>query len=289
MRGCRRLARGRADRRAGLRSSRWCPCRDFRDARWRKRWMRALAVSAAALMARANVSASCVAALRQRVSSSWSTTSVAIALATSPAAPPPMPSATMKSEPSFPGECVRTSGCKVAFIVLRSATTKESSGCASRRTSHVGFAEDVDDDLAGIGCAGSGHSLEGEVTRIGLNIGQWNLTLQSEGARGAVLRISGDLGHRALFALRIEGILHAAYAANSAGIGRRSHNRFSKPANLCVVVESCVRNHLNVQRPTAFLAGEFRQKRVDGGFDRVRGVFFVRAGVADDSPQSPTI
>ncbi len=63
--------------------------------------------------------------------------SVAIALAISPAAAPPIPSATMKSEPRSPDRCVRTSGCSVALSVVRSATTNASSLCSRDRPTSV--------------------------------------------------------------------------------------------------------------------------------------------------------
>ena len=100
-------------------------------------WMRALAASVAERSAVAKASASEVSAVRHLVSSSCSTTSVASALAISPAAAPPMPSATMNSEPRGPGRCSRTSGCSVAFMVVRSATMKQSSLCSRVRPTSV--------------------------------------------------------------------------------------------------------------------------------------------------------
>ena len=60
-----------------------------------------------------------------------------MALASSPAAAPPMPSATMKSEPRGPTSWRRTSGCRLAFPVLRSATRKVSSLCSRVRPRSV--------------------------------------------------------------------------------------------------------------------------------------------------------
>ena len=63
--------------------------------------------------------------------------STAIALAISPAAAPPMPSATMNNEPFRPIRCVRTSGCNVALSAERSATTNASSLCSRVRPTSV--------------------------------------------------------------------------------------------------------------------------------------------------------
>ena len=71
------------------------------------------------------------------VRNSPSTTSTAMALAISPAAAPPMPSATMNNEPRWPATCVTTSGCNVALSVVRSATTNESSLCSRVRPTSV--------------------------------------------------------------------------------------------------------------------------------------------------------
>src|SRR2546422_5431897 len=53
--------------------------------------------------------------------------SVAIWLASWPAAAPPMPSATMNSDPRSPPSCSRTGGCSDATPRVRSATRKRSS------------------------------------------------------------------------------------------------------------------------------------------------------------------
>src|SRR3982751_5468048 len=71
------------------------------------------------------------------VVTSWSTTSIAIALAISPAAAPPIPSATMNSVPRSPTACVRTSGWRVALPRDRSATTNASSLCSRVRPTSV--------------------------------------------------------------------------------------------------------------------------------------------------------
>src|SRR5215207_1992468 len=63
--------------------------------------------------------------------------SAAMALASSPAAAPPIPSATMKSDPRGPTSWLRTSGWRLAFPVLRSATRKVSSLCSRLRPRSV--------------------------------------------------------------------------------------------------------------------------------------------------------
>ncbi len=65
------------------------------------------------------------------------TMAVAISLAISPAAAPPMPSATMNSEPRAPAACVRTEGWSEASSAVRSATTNASSLCSRVRPTSV--------------------------------------------------------------------------------------------------------------------------------------------------------
>src|SRR5579859_2577223 len=56
--------------------------------------------------------------------------SVAIWLATSPAAAPPIPSATTSRVPRSPSSCSRTAGWSDATLRVRSATRKQSSLCS---------------------------------------------------------------------------------------------------------------------------------------------------------------
>src|SRR4051812_4129336 len=88
-------------------------------------------------MARTNSSGSVVWTEIHFSRSSPRTTSTAIALAISPAAAPPMPSATMNSVPFGPSVCRRTSGWSVGLFVDRSATTNASSLCSRVRPTSV--------------------------------------------------------------------------------------------------------------------------------------------------------
>src|SRR6185437_12785817 len=99
--------------------------------------MRLFAVSADALMAVANASASVRGPFTQRARISSYTVVTAISLAISPAAAPPNPSATMNSVPRGPTTCVRTSACSDALSADRSTTMKASSLCSRVRPTSV--------------------------------------------------------------------------------------------------------------------------------------------------------
>src|SRR5690349_15227264 len=100
-------------------------------------WICWLALCVARLRQRAKSSGDGRSAESQLSRSSRSTMSVAIWLAISPAAAPPMPSATMKSVPLGPDLCARTAGWSEAMLVFRSATTNESSLCSRVRPTSV--------------------------------------------------------------------------------------------------------------------------------------------------------
>ena len=102
-----------------------------------KAWISAFAVAVARLIAVAKASSDGPSAEARASVTSRSTPSIAIALAISPAAAPPIPSATMNSEPRSPTACDRTSGCSVALPRVRSATTKASSLCSRIRPTSV--------------------------------------------------------------------------------------------------------------------------------------------------------
>src|SRR4051812_35521343 len=99
--------------------------------------MAEFAAAVAFLSAVAQPSASGACTVENASLSSRSTASMAMALAISPAAAPPIPSATMNSEPRSPTGCDRTSGWSVAFPRVRSATTKASSLCSRIRPTSV--------------------------------------------------------------------------------------------------------------------------------------------------------
>src|SRR5437763_13134776 len=129
-------------------------------------WISALAADVARLIAVANPSSFGASPAVSVAEISRSTASIAIALAISPAAAPPIPSATMKSVPRSPTTCERTSGWSVALPRVRSATTNASSLCSRilptsvRPNTWTTTSSDVD----GIGCSPVGTGVD-ELTR----------------------------------------------------------------------------------------------------------------------------
>src|SRR3982751_4515019 len=124
------------------------------------------------------------------VVSSWSTTSIAIALAISPAAAPPIPSATMNSVPRSPTAWERTSGWRVALPRVRSATTNASSLCSRILPTSVrpNTCTTTSSEVEGIGCSPVGTGVD-ELTRSP------GTTLEKSGHFSFVLRSPGLLLH----------------------------------------------------------------------------------------------
>src|SRR6476620_7049894 len=118
-------------------------------------WILAFAADVARLIAVAKLSSVGASPAVRLEESSLSTSSIAIALAISPAAAPPIPSATMNSVPRSPTTCERNSGCSVALPRVRSATTNASSLCSRILPTSVrpNTCTTTSSDVDGIGCS----------------------------------------------------------------------------------------------------------------------------------------
>src|SRR6266567_734360 len=158
--------------------------------------MRSFAAFVARLMARTNSSAFGELAVSQFVRSSPRTTSTAMALAISPAAAPPMPSATMNSVPFGPTGWVWTSDSSVVLFVVRSATTNASSLCS--RVCPTSVRPNTCTMISPVGREGVDVELidEGSDTRTG---------------GGSILRTGESVGHAVVHHLHLGGRQRTAH------------------------------------------------------------------------------